>query len=124
MKTINWNDGLGPRSRAAWLLLIRGDEITPFKGVNVPQVVVVRGTDYQKAGKWSNTIFRLILADGVREVAGRDGWETGRFAEGLGKAVGRPTPDTWQEVADALGVPRPERTEVSSGLAAEGRRRA
>jgi hypothetical protein len=72
---------------------------------------VVRGTDYTKQGIWSYTTYRLQIATGVREIAGRDGWETGRFTEGLGAAVGVPTPDTWADVATALGVSVPRAME-------------
>jgi hypothetical protein len=76
-----------------------------FKGENIPGVVAVVGTDYEKAGKWSHTTYRLELAPGVRAIAGKDGWETGRFVEGLRDAVrfGRPI-DRWIDVANALGV--------------------
>ncbi len=107
MENLKWNDGLGNRMRRPFLLLIRGDEIIPFNKKTIPGVVVVRGTDAKKAGKWSRTIFRLRLADGIRHIAGFDGWETARFVEGLGSAVGCSTPDTWAETANALGVSVP-----------------
>jgi hypothetical protein len=92
-------------------LFVRGDEVVVFDGQNIPGVVVVRGTDYTKNGKWSHTTYRLELASGIRHIAGRDGWETGRFVEGLGSAVGRKTPDTWAETASALGVSVPSAME-------------
>lgn len=111
MKSIKWSNQIGSRDRSAWLLFVRGDEIIPFGGQDIPGVVVVRGTDYEKSGKWSHTTFRLQLADGIREIAGRDGWETGRFVEGLGSAVGHATPDTWADTAKALGVSVPSAME-------------
>jgi hypothetical protein len=76
-----------------------------FTGESLPGIVAVVGIDYEKAGKWSHTTYRLELAPGVRAIAGRDGWETGRFVEGLRDAVhfGRPV-DRWIDVANALGV--------------------
>jgi len=90
------------------MLLIKGEQIVPFTGQNVPGMVVVRGTDYHKNGKGSHTTFRLELAQGVRAISGRDGWETGRFVEGLRSAVsfGQPI-DTWADVANAMGVSVP-----------------
>lgn len=108
---ITWSDGLGPRSRSPFLLLIKGDEIVAFDGKDISGLVVVRGTDYEKNGKWSHTTYRLAVADGVRHIAGRSGWNTGRFVEGLGEAVGCSTPDTWAETAEALGVSVPSAME-------------
>ncbi len=108
---IVWSDGIGSRGRNPFLLFVRGDEIIVFRGQNIPGVVVVRGTDYTKNGKWSHTTYRLELANDIRAIAGRDGWETGRFVEGLGSAVGVKTPDTWADTAKALGVSVPSAME-------------
>jgi hypothetical protein len=105
--TINYSDGIGSRSRRPFLLFIRGEEVIGFRGENIPGVMVVRGTDYTKNGKWSQTTYRLELADGFRHISGRDGWETGRFVEGLRSAVGGSAIDTWADVANALGVSVP-----------------
>ena len=105
---ITWSDGIGSRGRKAWLLLIKGESITPFKGQNVLGTIVVRGMDYTKNGKWSHTTYRLELASGVRSISGMDGWETGRFVEGLRSAVSyNGNVDTWADVANALGVSVP-----------------
>lgn len=108
---IEWSDGIGSRSRNPFLLFIRGDEIIPFGGSDIAGVVVVRGTDYTKNGKWSHNTYRLQLADGIRHIAGMSGWETGRFVEGLGSAIGCATPDTWADTAKALGVSVPSAME-------------
>ncbi len=111
MENITWSDGIGSRGRKSFLLLIRGDEVTVFCGQNIAGVVVVRGTDFTKNGKWSHTTYRLQLADGTRHIAGSDGWETGRFVEGLASAVGCKTPDTWADTAKALGISVPSAME-------------
>lgn len=111
MQNIEWSNRIGSRECRPFLLLIKGDEVIPFAGSNIPGVVVVRGTDYTKQGKWSHTTYRLQVVDGVRHIAGRDGWETGRFVEGLGSAVGCATPDTWADTAKALGVSVPSAME-------------
>jgi hypothetical protein len=90
---------------------VRGDEVIPFSNKTIVGVAVVRGTDYFRNGKWSYTTFRLQLADGIRHIAGRDGWETARFTEGLASALRCKTPDTWQDVANALGVSVPSAME-------------
>jgi hypothetical protein len=92
-------------------LFVRGDEVIPFSNKTIVGVAVVRGTDYFRNGKWSYTTFRLQLADGIRHIAGRDGWETARFTEGLASALRCKTPDTWQDVANALGVSVPSAME-------------
>ena len=107
-KELEWSDQLGSRRRSPWLLFIKGDDIIPFKGQSIKGVVVVKGTDYTKQGDWSHTDYRLKIAgNGIRVITGKNGWETGRFTEGLGSAVGCKTPDTWAETAKALGVSVP-----------------
>lgn len=107
---------MGARSLRSWLLLIRGDEIHVFDGATIPQVVGVAGSSYTKQGKWSHTTYRLAVAEHVRVIAGRDGWETGTFAEGLAAAVRAMDPqrrvdswhvDSWLDLAGALGVTLP-----------------
>lgn len=111
MENIQWSDGMGHRSRAAFFLFVKGDEVLVFHGEDIPGVVVVRGTDYRKNGKWSHTTYRLQIADGIRCIAGHQGWETGRFVEGLAAAVNCKTPDTWTDTAQALGVSVPSAME-------------
>lgn len=106
--TMSWSNRMGSRGRKAWMLLIKGERIVSFNGQDIPEMVVVRGTDYHKDGKWSHTTFRLELAPNVRAISGMDGWETGRFVEGLRSAVCASAPiDTWADVANALGVSVP-----------------
>ena len=112
MENIEYSDGIGSRGRNPFLLFIKGDDIVSVGGSDIPGVVVVRGTDYTKNGKWSHTTYRLQLADGIRHIAGRSGWETGRFVEGLASAVGCKTPDTWADTATALGVSVPSAMEL------------
>ncbi len=100
MKEFEWNNKQGSRDRAAWLLLVKSDQIYLFQGATIPGVVAVKGSDHEKAGKWSNTTYRLVLASGVRAYPGLDGWETGTFREAVGA-------DTWIEAANALSVSVP-----------------
>lgn len=108
---ITWSNGIGSRGREPFLLFIKGDEIIPFNGNDINGIVVIRGTDYTKNGKWSHTTYRLEMSSNVRYIAGSQGWETGRFVEGLGSVVGCKTPDTWLETANALGVSVPSTME-------------
>ncbi len=106
--TLTWSDEMGSRSRRAWLLLLKGEQIVAFTGQNIQGTVVVRGTDYKKNGKWSHNTYRLELAQGVRAISGKDGWETGKFVEGLRSAVSGSGPiDRWPDLANALGVSVP-----------------
>lgn len=102
-----WSDQMGSRERSAWLLLVQGDDVRRFTGGSIPGVCVVVGNDYRKDGKWSHNTHRLSLAPDVRAIPGHDGWETGRFTEGIGDAVGAETPDTWPQLAECLGVSVP-----------------
>lgn len=104
--TWTWTNKQAPRDRQAWCLLVKGDEVIPFAGESIPGVVAVVGRDYAKDGKWSHSTFRLVLAEGVRMIAGHEGWGTGTFAEGLASALKRGPVDSWQDMADALGVSR------------------
>lgn len=105
---MTWSDEMGSRSRKAWLLLLKGEQVLNFTVQSIPGVVVVRGTEYKKNGKWSHTTFRLELATGVRAISGYDGWETGKFVEGIRSAVNFSKPiDTWADVANAMGVSVP-----------------
>jgi hypothetical protein len=102
---LTWSDKMGSRSRSAWLLLIKNGTVNVFQGETIRGICAIIGTDYKKQGKWSHTTYRLELAPGVRAVPGMDGWETGRFVEGLRDAVNYRQPiDRWAEVANALGV--------------------
>ena len=102
---LEWSDELGSRSRAAWLLLVKEDEVLAFPGSTTKGWVVVTGTSYRKNGKWSHTTYRLALYDGVRAIAGKNGWETGTFCEGLRAATRSEAHlDTWPLLAGALGV--------------------
>jgi len=104
---INWSDQLGPRKRRAWALIIGpGDEIEVFQGKPIPGKVAVLGYDYEKAGIWSHTTYRLQIAENVRFLTGRFGWGTNTFREGLRDATGKET-DRWYQVANALGVTLP-----------------
>lgn len=106
MQNIEYSDGIASRSRKPWLLLIRGEEIHVFKGEPIPGVVAIAGSSYTKNGKWSHTTYRLGVADDVRVISGRDGWEEGTFAEGL-SAVRNMKVDSWIDLAAALGVMLP-----------------
>lgn len=105
MKTYEWKNQAGPRSRRAWLLLVKGDVVYEFKGDAINGVVVIIGQDYTSQGRWSYTTYRLYLAPGVRPIAGHNGFETGTFNEGLREATSFRGPvDRWIDIANALGV--------------------
>jgi hypothetical protein len=106
---IAWSNQIGHRGRRKWALLVANGKVFPFEGKTVDGVVAVMGTSYEQAGKWSHTTFRLELAPGIRFISGCDGWETGRFLEGLKSATHADVfLDTWPAVANALGVAIPE----------------
>lgn len=109
MKEFTWSNKLGHRGRRAWLFLVGpGDQLHEFTGKDIPGIVVVKGTDYFKNGKWSHFVYRLMLAEGVRPIAGRQGWETSTLEEGLRDATKFPKPiDRWSDMANAFGVSVP-----------------
>jgi len=104
---ITYSDQMGSRRRRAWAILIGpGDEIELFTGESIPGKAAIVGRDYEKCGKWSHSIYRIVLAEGVQFISGHMGWEMGTFTEGLHDATGKRT-DRWHEVANALGVSLP-----------------
>jgi hypothetical protein len=102
-----WSNGVGSRGRRAWLLLIKGERIEAFSGSDVAGVVSILASNYKKDGKWSKTTYRLGLFPGVRAIAGMEGWETGKFTEGLRSAASVEKVETWSDVGSALGVSVP-----------------
>jgi hypothetical protein len=112
MMEFTWTEQLAPRSRAAWLVFFRAGEARPFNGRDIPGWCVVRARQLgPRKGKWTATVWRLALADGVLPVSGHYGWDTGDFPEGLWSAIGKrgPIPASWAEwealLASTLGVP-------------------
>ena len=106
MNTFTWSDQMGSRSRRPWLLLRVGDAIVPFRGQAIHGTIAIVRERYKKQGKWSHTTYELKTSSLVDEVIpGKDGWETGSFAEGIAAARKLDaTPATWAEMAAALGV--------------------
>ena len=112
---IIYSDKMGSRSRSSWAIIVGpGDELELFTGKSIPGKVAIVGEDYKKAGKWSHSTYRLVLAEGIQFISGHMGWETGTFVEGLASATGMPA-DRWHEVANALGVSLPVAQEFLRG---------
>ena len=103
MYELKWDNQPAARECAAWLLFVKGDQVIPFHGNNIPGVVVVRGYDSEQCGRWSHTTYRLTVADDVRHIAGHNGFNTGRFLEGLSDATGMGI-RSWDGLSAALGV--------------------
>ncbi len=107
MEDIIWSNEMGHRSRKAWLLFILDDgKIVSFSGETIPGIVVVIDDHYHKNGRWSHTKYRLRVSSKVVSIiSGYDGWDTGRFDEGLRKSLKREEPiDSWEELSAALGI--------------------
>lgn len=103
-----WNDQMGSRSRAAWCLLVKAGEIRRFTGENIPGWAVVRHSQFKKNGKWSHTVWTLVLAEGVKSICGKNGWDDNTFEEGLQSAIKLPQPITsWAELAGAIELSVP-----------------
>lgn len=99
METINYIEGLQPRSRPSFLLLVQADGsgIHRFMGASIPRVCHVSGAQPRANGKWSTTTYSITLAPGVRAIAGVMGWETGKFLEGI-------CATSWTSLAARLGA--------------------
>lgn len=100
---ITFNDEPGPRDRETKLLIVADSKPYWFAGRSDSNVTVL-GSQYIKDGKWSRTIYRLAVVDGVRTLVVRRGWETGRWREGFLAALGLPAFAGWEAVAKSLEV--------------------
>jgi len=104
MNAATFCDKQGSRDRAAFAVLIAADgAVTAFVGTSVPRLVAVTGQKYVKDGKWSNTTYALVLADGVRMIQGKAGFDSGLMSDGVAAATGRPC-ESWGDLAAAMGA--------------------
>jgi hypothetical protein len=94
---------MGSRRRKAWLLLIKAGTVHEFSGSPIEGVVVIVNKSFTKNGVWSHDTFELALAEGVRFVPGKMGWDNGTFLEGLSAALGTNI-RSWVTLANALNV--------------------
>lgn len=102
MVEYKYNDGLRPGGRRPRLYLARGSEVVKFAGKSIPGFCTVATEKYEKAGKWSNTDYVLLLEKGVRPLFFLSPLH-GTWGEEFG---------TWLEVADALGLPVEKAKEI------------
>lgn len=88
MKEWSWNNGDGRRGREARCVVVDAvGNVHDFVGKDILGVVKVMGSDYEKAGKWSNHTYRCISPENVTPVIWRQDWNTGEtFPQ-----------DTWEE---------------------------
>ncbi len=63
---MKYNDGLCPGGRRPRLYLAKGGQVMKFVGENIPGFCAIAAQEYAKNGKWSNVVFDLTLAPGVR----------------------------------------------------------
>lgn len=80
MPEIVWSDKMLSRSRTPRLFAkLPGKQWQEFTGQSIPDVLVIKSSRYDKAGKWSGTDFVLIAKSAVvvEIVAPFDGWGDG-----------------------------------------------
>ena len=105
MRNITWNDKPLRRQRESWLLLVHDDSVYPFEGKDITGICAVVSKEFHKDGRWSNTTYQLAIDDEARIISGHDDLNTGKFVDGLKKAVGYESYIyTWGHLADALDV--------------------
>jgi len=94
-----WNDGQGSRNRQARCFVVAPDgEVHRFTGQDIPGVVRVLGSDYEKRGKWSNSTYRCVSPAGTISVSWMQDWGTGEtFPQ-----------DTWEEAFEWLAAQSPQ----------------
>lgn len=91
---IVYNDGLKSGDRSPRLYFKNNGIMTKFEGKSIPSVAVVLTAEYEKAGKWSNTTYRVELAKGVEHYI---------FLSPLHGIWGQEY-ISWLEVANHLGI--------------------
>lgn len=82
-QTFSYNDGQGSRDRLPKLLLFARNFVVEFHGFDIPNMCTVVGEQYTKSGKWSNTTYDIVLADGVHFASLRQDWDSGCFINNL-----------------------------------------
>ena len=73
--------------RNCMLVRLADGSVVEFTGSTIPGAVVVLTEEYEKNGKWSNTTFRLAVADTVKAVPVHSSWtkEAASYAEAAEK---------------------------------------
>ena len=94
-----WNDGMGSRSRHPRCLVVDANgDIFKFTGSDIPGVVKVLGSDYNKNGKWSNSTYRCVSPKGTISVSWKQDWDTGEtFPQ-----------DSWEQAFEWLKAQAPQ----------------
>lgn len=75
----SWSDGLASRSRRPMLLIFCKNHIFEFTGKDIPGICVIKNRSYSGGGKWSSTVYDLILAKGFDAASLRQDFDTGYF---------------------------------------------
>lgn len=80
LKEWTWNNGIGSRSRQPACLVITSDgAVHRFTGQDIPGVVKVVNSKYQKNGKWSNTTYTCASPAGTSIYSWSQSWEEGLY---------------------------------------------
>lgn len=110
MKTKKWNDGLSPRSRKSFALLVSAHGgILPFTGQSISQWCQVTRETPSQNGKWSNTQYEVALHESTILVAFRQDFESGRsFPQGTWADALVWLQEEVTEEARRDGVPAPQ----------------
>lgn len=73
-----WNDKMGSRARRQRCLVIAPNgSVYRFSGKDIPGVVKVLGSHYEKCGKWSNSTYRCLSPGGTIPIQWQQDWDTG-----------------------------------------------
>ena len=91
---INYNDGMGHRSRQVSLLLYTPDYIEEFKGEST-ELCTVTGVGHNQNGKWSSSTFEITIAPGVKYSKIQQDWDMGVYI---------PRYDSLKNMCECLGL--------------------
>lgn len=76
----SWNDGMESRSRhPACLVITAAGIVHRFTGSDIPGVVKVVKTQYEKNGKWSNSTYHCVSPQGTKTYTWSQSWEEGLY---------------------------------------------
>ncbi len=93
--TYEYDNGLRKGRRTPKLYLAKGKDVSKFEGGNIEGFCAISTQKYTKQGKWSNTVYSLLLAKGVKPIY---------FLDPLHGEWGDNT-SSWGEIAERLNLP-------------------
>ena len=101
-KKIQFSDKIGSRDRLSRLLVIPDGGKPYWWGGYESDGIRIESAQFKKDGKWSGTDFVLVVDGATRAIPCKQGWESGKWREGIAVALGLPAIAKWEDIAANL----------------------